>query len=368
MDVIAFYLPQFHEIPENNEWWGEGFTEWTSVKSAKSLWIGHKQPKIPFQNKYYDLLDKNVMMWQSRIARKAGISGFCFYHYWFKGKKLLEKPVENYFNWKDISQKYCLSWANESWVRTWSNVEGNDWNEVIDNEMEKSGPKMLMKQDYGVQKDWEEHFYYLLPFFKDKRYIYMDDKPVFLLYKADKIPCLNAMLKCWDMLAKENGLRGIYIITTNSLHGRNKYINASVMYEPSYTFQNDMPVRYQYRDMLIAHLKKYNMQIAKKYSYDVIWRRILKRDIDDKMGVVYQGAFVNYDDTPRRGHNGAAFWGMSPHKFGRYYKKLKEKTLKRHLKNKLLFITAWNEWAEGAYLEPDNAYGYGCLKELEKNK
>lgn len=131
MRTIAFYLPQFHEIPENNEWWGKGYTEWTSVRNAKTVSRFHKQPRVPLGENYYNLLDKDTMRWQSEISMKAGLYGFCFYHYWFNGKQLLEKPVNNYLKWTDIRQRFCMSWANESWIRTWSNVhvDGVVWND-----------------------------------------------------------------------------------------------------------------------------------------------------------------------------------------------------------------------------------------------
>lgn len=364
MNIIAFYLPQFHEIPENNEWWGNGFTEWTSVKAASPLFTGHKQPKEPYKGRYYNLLDKDVMKWQSDISQKAGIYGFCFYHYWFKGKKLLEKPVENYLKWTDISQRYCLSWANESWIRTWSNVEGNDWNEVIDKKRPAMGPTVLMKQDYGNESDWAEHFYYLLSYFNDPRYIRFRNKPVFLIYKPDKIPCLHAMLKCWNRLAKENGLEGIYVIATNDLNCKSGYVDAAVMYEPAYTLGYDMPVYYKKRNAVFNRLKQHNIMIPKRYSYDCIWNRIIERKTENKKRVIYQGGFVNFDDTPRRGKNGTLFCGVSPEKFKKYLKRLLIKNQKAG--KEFVFLTAWNEWAEGAYLEPDQKNGYAFLKAIRQ--
>ncbi len=366
MKIIAFYLPQFHEIPENDEWWGKGFTEWTSVRVAKSLFGGHRQPREPYKDRYYDLLDKDVMKWQADIAQKAGIGGFCFYHYWFKGKKLLEKPVENYLKWKDITQRYCLSWANESWIRTWSNMEGNDWNEVIDKSRPAAGPQVLMKQDYGNEKDWAEHFYYLLPYFQDPRYIYANNKPIFLIYKPNKIPCLHAMLKCWNQLAKENGLEGIYIIATNDLNSKSTYVDAAVMYEPAYTFGLDMPVYYKQRNVILEWLKAHNVAIVKKYAYDRIWNKIISREIADKKKTVYQGGFVDYDDTPRRGKNGTLFKGGTPQKFEGYMRKLLTKS--ERAGKEFVFLTAWNEWAEGSYMEPDKANGYAYLKALRHVK
>ena len=147
--VIAYYLPQFHEIPENNEWWGKGFTEWNNVKAAKPLYNGHYQPRIPFEKKYYDLSDIENMYWQADIARQHGLYGFCFYHYWFSDKPLLEKPIINYLNHKDIDFPYCISWANESWTNGWA----------------KPDSSIIMEQKYGREEEWKKHFGFLLPFF-----------------------------------------------------------------------------------------------------------------------------------------------------------------------------------------------------------
>ncbi|RRQ78488.1 glycoside hydrolase family 99-like domain-containing protein, partial [Enterococcus faecium] len=193
MRVIAFYLPQFHEIPENNEWWGEGFTEWTNVKTARPLYSGHYQPREPINDNYYDLLNDDVKEWQVSIAKKNGIYGFCFYHYWFDGKMLLEKPVEQFLKNKNLDINFCLSWANEPWTKAW--VSKND--------------SILIEQNYGNEENWEKHFDYLLPFFKDSRYICNDGKPLFVIYRPEQIGCLNEMLDYWQILAKKNGLAGI---------------------------------------------------------------------------------------------------------------------------------------------------------------
>lgn len=150
MKIIAFYLPQFHQIPENDEWWGEGFTEWTNVRKAYPLFRGHDQPRVPLSDNYYDLNDVNVLRQQASLASENGVDGFCFYHYWFGGKLLLEKPLIKFLENSDIKISYCISWANEPWARTW---DGND-------------KQVLMPQPYGGKEDWEAHFYFLLNFFQ----------------------------------------------------------------------------------------------------------------------------------------------------------------------------------------------------------
>ena len=169
MKIIAFYLPQFHNIPENDEWWGNGFTEWTNVKKAKPIFEGHQQPKVPLNNNYYNLLDDNVKVWQADLAKKYGVYGFCYYHYWFNGKMLLEKPMEQMLENKEVDIPFCISWANEPWTKAWVGDE----------------KKMLIAQEYGQEEEWKEHFMYLLPFFKDERYIKKDGKPFFIFYRPD---------------------------------------------------------------------------------------------------------------------------------------------------------------------------------------
>ena len=193
MKVIAFYLPQFHEIPENNEWWGEGFTEWVNVKKAQKLFDGHNQPRIPLNNNYYNLLDNNVKKWQVELANKYGVYGFCFYHYWFNGKLLLEKPVEQFLKDKSLNIHYCICWANEHWTNAWAGKQA----------------KVLIEQKYGTEKEWKEHFEYLLPYFKDERYIKEDNKPLLIIYRPELIDCLKDMLEFWDKEAKKNGFAGL---------------------------------------------------------------------------------------------------------------------------------------------------------------
>lgn len=367
MRTIAFYLPQFHEIPENNEWWGQGYTEWTSVKKAKTVSRFHEQPHVPFENNYYDLLDKETMRWQSEISMKAGLYGFCFYHYWFHGKQLLEKPVDHYLRWTDLKQRFCLSWANESWIRTWSNVsiDGNVWNdnENRDDAPQKKRPCYLVKQDYGDKEDWKKHFEYLLPFFKDDRYIYVDGMPVFIIYKPMQIRCLTPMLSYWRALAKESGLKGIYVIGTNIKDGSCRGVDASLMYEPSYTLNYHKPFYYRYRDEWIAHKKERDDTYRKcrVYDYPIFMRKILRRKPGSPMKC-YRGLFTGYDDTPRRGKNGMLFRGASPCRFLKTLMKMD----KQVAEDDFVFLTAWNEWGEGAYLEPDTKWRYGYLNALRK--
>ena len=193
--IIVRYLPQFHRTKENDEWWGEGFTEWTTVRKGKSLYNGHLQPREPLNGNYYNLLDKNTMKWQADLARKYGIDGFAFYHYWFKdGKQILERPAENLLKWKDIDMPFCFCWANETWSRTWSNLmNGNVWAGEFEQKSECNDNGILLDQKYGLSGAWIDHIKYLIPFFQDKRYIKHNGKPVFMIYHPEEMHCLPDM-------------------------------------------------------------------------------------------------------------------------------------------------------------------------------
>lgn len=172
MKILALYLPQFHRVPENDEWWGEGFTEWTTVRNALPLFPEHEQPHIPKDNYYYDLLDKSTFQKQAEQIKNSGMDGICIYHYWFKnGRQILEKPAEKLLQWKDIQLPYCFSWAHEPWARTWGNFgDQNKWTSIYD-KGKNSDRELLLEQKYGNAVDWKRHFEYLLPFFSDNRYI-----------------------------------------------------------------------------------------------------------------------------------------------------------------------------------------------------
>lgn len=358
MKTIAMYLPQYHRIPENDEWWGEGFTEWTAVKNAKPLFEGHNQPKEPMNDFYYNLLDKSTMEWQAKLASEYNIFGFCFYHYWFKdGRKILEKPAENLLEWKDINTHFCFCWANESWARTWSNIPSkNTWAHKFEDETgrDENDNGVLLEQKYGREKEWKEHFDYLLPFFKDERYIRSNGKPVFIIYKPAQILCLEDMLIKWNEWAQEAGLEGIYIIASNSDRERWENVNAYLLHEP----QNSINM---FGKKLLEDVNT-NIGWNQKFSYDKTWKTILnsKQDPEEK---TYVGGFINYDDTPRHSKKGSCFADVTIEKFRVYFEKLVIKNI--HLKNQFIFMNAWNEWGEGMYLEPDRENGFSYLETIK---
>lgn len=374
MKIIAFYLPQFHDIPENDEWWGKGFTEWVNVKKAKPLFEGHQQPRIPLNENYYNLLDDDVKIWQTKVAKQYGIYGFCYYHYWFNGRLVLEKPMEQMLRNKAVDIPFCICWANEPWTKAWVGKK-----------------EVILPQYYGGKKEWKEHFNYLLPFFKDERYILDNGKPLMVIYRAEVIPELNQMLDFWNEEAKQNGLKGLtyayqditFDLITDKDDSRFAY---DIEFQPSYAW-NDMNSSSKLKgskfwSFLRSQKRKFNTLFENKFgfdldrytskdkqtndevaqvSYDKTWDAILTHEPGSNKNV--PGAFVGWDNTPRKGVNGRVFVGDTPEKFKMYLSK-QIRRAKDVYKKDMMFMYAWNEWAEGGYLEPDERTGYKNLEAI----
>ena len=350
--VLAFYLPQFHTIPENDEWWGEGFTEWTNVKKAKPLYRNHYQPRVPLNNNYYDLSNPHVMVKQMRLAKRAGVDGFCFYHYWFGGKKLLEKPLEQLLDNQKATLPFCLCWANEPWTRTWDGKEG--------------AKEILMPQNYGDENEWREHFAYLLQFFKDERYIKLNNKPVFVIYSIPHIKKMAQRLKVWNKLAVDAGFDGIYTIGVNRGKIYDQAVDAVVDFEPFATLGTSLFTQ-RMRTVRNNFWKK--IPIIRKYFLPIVKYSDLAKIMCEKEVRVrkkyYLGMFVGWDNTARRGCDALYIIGDStPAKFKYFFEKQYIKSIKNECD--FLFINAWNEWAEGTYLEPDQRFGYGYLDAIKQ--
>lgn len=346
MKTICMYLPQFHRVPENDLWWGEGFTEWTAVKAATPLYDNHYQPKAPLNDFYYNLLDKEVMMWQADLMHKYGIYGQCFYHYYFKnGKKILEKPAENLLKWKDIDMPFCFDWANSSWARSWSNIiKGNTWANKFEKVTECDSSAVLLDQKYGREEEWKAHFEYVLPFFRDERYIKYQNKPVFLIHYPRIMPCIQLFIDYWRELAVLYGFDGIYFIGVNCSNTK-QGLDAVLWLAPHYFWQTN------------------HENGIRTFDYKTLWNNILNSAPLPEVKTYY-GGMANYDDTPRRGENGIILQNFSIECFENGMKKLYQKSMK--LENEFIFINAWNEWGEGMYLEPDQKYGYQYLESVKK--
>lgn len=352
--VMAFYLPQYHETEYNNKWWGEGFTDWTSVKNASALYRGHRQPREPLGGRYYDLSDPEAetIRWQANIARKYGVDGFVIYHYWFVGKKYLNRPAEILLEHKDIDIEYSFSWDSGTWIRNWY--------------INKNEKEVLVQQDYGDEAMWSQHFYDLLPFFKDSRYIKIDNKPVFHIYKANIIPCLEPMKKLWDELSKKEGYDGIHLIVGDNDNRKklSEVVDGFYNYQPVYSYHKgskkiQVLIHYWIAQFKNIINKVFNTKLlVDKRDAKMMYRLIAQQDKYD-VGKTYYGIMPDYDDTPRRNYKGVVLTKNKSHYFADTLKILLEKSICRQ--NEFLYITAWNEWSESAYLEPDEDIGYEYL-------
>lgn len=351
--VIAIYLPQFHEIKENNEWWGKGYTEWTNVKTARSLFKEHYQPRIPLNHDYYDLSDVKNQIKQAEIAQKYGIYGFCYYHYWFEGHMIMEKPAEQILLTKEITLPFCFSWANHTWY----------------NSPSRKSRHLLIEQTYGNESDWTDHFNYLKSFFRDERYIKVKGKPLMIIYDATNIGCWPEMKKLWDSLAKKEGWDGLYYVNTLK-HDIDEYyskyygFDAQFEYQPTYALAKSKRWDYAKFYNLKRILCKDFLDMPCECSYSRIWNRVLNKQ--PKNGILtYLGAYNDWDTTARWKTKGIVHKGSSPDVFQSFFKKLVNKS-DLIADSDFIFITAWNEWSEGAYLEADEKWKYGYLEAIKE--
>ena len=347
--VMAVYLPQFHETQDNSAWWGEGFTDWDAVRQAEVCFEGHAVPWVPLENNYYDLSKIESLQWQADIAKKYGVDCFSFYHYYFKdGKMELEKPAELLLAHPEIDISFCFNWASVSWVRTWSKISGNTWSEKFEVENENNYSGILVEQDYGDRTNWEQHFNYLLPFFKDSRYYCIDEKPVFIFYHPMDITCIKEMIDTWNDLAIKEGLKGIYSIGVN-VNATYYNLDASLLLEPKHNEEDKVIVKNGVRC----------------FDYQDTWDEIISREGYSGVHTFYSGV-SGYDDTPRRGKCGECLIHNTPKIFEDNLRKLMIKSAA--CGNEFLLINAWNEWGEGMYLEPDEQNGFAYLEAIQHIK
>lgn len=355
---IALYLPQFHEIPENNEWWGKGFTEWTNVKKAKPVFSGHYQPHVPLNDNYYDLTDIKNMRKQADLAKAYGIYGFCFYHYWFNGQLLLEKPIEQWLA-SNIDFNYCLSWANENWTRRWDGMD----------------KEILMQQIYS-EKDEYDHINYLIQFFKDPRYIKVGDKPVLLMYRTELHPNITEATEIWRSEAKKSGFEDLYLIRMeNFVRHVDPVISgfdAGMEFAPDGTCQGIKVLKkniLRYRVKKVLHftrLKKSGYFSNYIYDYQDLKKNMETRETPDY--TYFRCACPSWDNSARRSKEAQIYINSSPAVFGDWVKNLCHFTRKELDPDKqFLFINAWNEWGEGCHIEPDKKYGYSFLEAVRDN-
>lgn len=337
--LICFYLPQFHAIEENNLWWGEGFTEWTNVRPAKPQFQGHYQPHIPGELGYYDLSDGSVQQRQVELAQIYGVGGFCFYFYWFGGKRLLETPVESYLTNKGLTLPFCLCWANENWSRRWDGLDQN----------------VLIAQQHSPEDDLN-FISYVSKYLSDERYIKIGGMPLLIVYRPSLLPSPRKTAQRWRSWCKANGIGDIYIAYTQSFESVDpaEYgFDAAIEFPPN----NSAPP-------LITDTVKPIHSSFNTTVYD--WDALAKRSENYKSSPykLFRSVCPSWDNTPRRKNNSTVFLNSSPAKYQRWLENAINHTIKTvpSSSDRLVFINAWNEWAEGAHLEPDARYGYAWLQ------
>lgn len=346
--LIAFYLPQFHPIPENDNWWGKGFTEWTNMAKARRLFPGHDQPRVPADLGFYDLRLPESRESQAELAAAHGIGGFCYWHYWFAGKRLLEAPFQEVLRSGKPALPFCLGWANETWSGVW---HGNP-------------NRILMEQTYPGPQDEERHFHAVSEAFFDDRYLTVEGKPIFYIYKPQQIPHPQRFVEHWQNLALKAGLKGIYFIgedvylDENPWNPKRSGFDAVVPNNPgvailrlskkntpkylSFRIMNRFlgyPNLYEYRDFIAAN----HVEAAGDYDF-------------------YPCVLPNWDNTPRSGSKGTVLINATPELFRQHLRRAIDQVISRPKDKRIIFLKSWNEWAEGNSLEPDLTSGRALLE------
>lgn len=373
--VIAYYLPQFHPIPENDEAWGPGFTEWTNVAKAKPLFKGHYQPRIPADLGFYDLRLPEVREQQAQMAREIGIEGFCYYHYWMgNSKQLLQRPFEEVLHSGKPDFPFCLCWANHEWTtKTWQNG-GKE--------------KMIAPMIYSGDEDYTAHFNYVLPAFKDKRYITVDGKPVFSIYDPYHFKEVDHFMALWRKLAQENGLPGIHFtaMISNTTTVRRREDGSLERVVPN--LQSSQKV---YQDILslgfdsITSYGKSRGEMLALGKYRRIITRFLHNHLpflpvmsynypktvanffspEDSWENVFPTVIPQWDRTPRVGSMDGIYVNATPENFRKHLEKAISIVSNKQPEHRLIFLKSWNEWAEGNYVEPDEKFGHQYLEAIK---
>ena len=337
--LIAFYLPQFHAIKENNKWWGDGFTEWTNVEPAQPLYEGHYQPHVPSDLGYYNLEDVNVQRQQVELAKRYGLGGFCFYFYWFGGKRLLETPVENYLNTADLDLPFCLCWANENWSRRWDGLDSH----------------ILIGQEHSEDDDLA-FIAYVAKYMRDKRYIRINGKPVLLVYRPGLLPDALSTAQRWRTWCRDNGIGEIFLAYTQSFDIVDPAIygfDAAVEFPPNATQPPNVSEKVKLLDDEFAgQVHDWTIYLDRSAQYAKPPYKL------------FRGVCPSWDNTARRKKRSTSFINSSPRGYQEWLYNAIRNTVEGHEQadERLVFINAWNEWAEGAHLEPDQRYGYGYLE------
>jgi lipopolysaccharide biosynthesis protein len=340
--LVAYYLPQFHVIPENSLWWGRGFTEWTNVARAVPQFLGHYQPRLPGELGFYDLTTPGVMSQQVALAKAYGVTAFCFHYYWFSGKRLLERPLDMFLADRSLDINFCLCWANENWTRRWDGEEG----------------AVLMAQSHSPEDDIAV-FHDLARYMEDPRCLRVDGKPMILLYRPGIIPNVRDMIERWRSEALRLGWPGLYIVATNAFdfsEAEKFGFDALVEFPPHQT-----PKRYIEKRLWLLNRNHCGEICDYRTVVDEAVRRLSEAPNNSRP--TFPGVMPSWDNEARRPGGGRMFHNSTPALYGKWLKAAIDHTCD-HLSTtqRFVFINAWNEWAEGAYLEPDQYYGRAYLQ------
>jgi lipopolysaccharide biosynthesis protein len=355
--LIAFYLPQFHPIAENDQWWGRGFTEWTNVAKARPLFPGHYQPHLPGDLGFYDLRVPEVRETQADLARNHGIEAFCYWHYWFHGKRLLERPFEEVLKSGRPKFPFCLAWVNESWSRRWLGEDKD----------------ILQKQTYSFEDD-KTHAKWLAEAFSDSRYLRVNGRPMLIIYRPHDLPDSARTTEIFRQECVKLGVAEPYLLAINGFRPETDYtklgFDGTINTEPQFSGlpgifdkhgQNDETWR------LSRFMRNLKMGIRhgrlRVYDYSDS-RRVMTAQ--KRPFPVYAGIFVGWDNTPRRGQDAIVLVNSTPEAFELGLREIIRDTSHKPFEDRLVFIAAWNEWAEGNHLEPDQRYGLGHLEAVKR--
>ena len=341
---IAFYLPQFHPIPENDEWWGKGFTEWTNVARARPLFRGHYQPHIPADLGFYDLRVPETRAAQAELARQYGIEGFCYWHYWLGGgKHLLERPFEEVLKSGEPDFPFCLAWANHSWKGIWFGA-----------------PKTtLIEQTYPGLDDHRAHFSFLLRAFSDHRYLTVDDKPLFYIYRPHEIPEVKRVTDLWRELAYRAGLKGLHLVGESLPPDRVEEFGFDAASYSHHRHIGFVLPKNKHMKRLVQFCRRL-FRRPSVYTYQQAMEFFLRPG--QSAPNEYPSIVPNWDSTPRLGWAGVVLHNATPELFRVHVREALQKVAHKPFERRIIFIKSWNEWAEGNHLEPDLKYGRAHLK------
>ncbi|WP_026727815.1 glycosyltransferase WbsX family protein [Flavobacterium denitrificans] len=350
--LIAFHLPQFHPIPENDLWWGKGFTEWTNVTKAMPLFSGHYQPQLPTDLGFYDLRLPEARKAQADLAKSYGIEGFCYYHYWFNGKRLLDQPIDGMLKQNDLKMPFMLCWANENWTRRWDGKEED----------------VLMQQDYNFEDD-KAHMRWLCEHvFSDSRYIKVGNKPVFVLYRHDLLPDIKTTVALWRKVAiEEFGFEDLYLCFTDSfgdvIDPKEIDFDAVIEFSPLAVIKNKLKIKQ--KKAVFDFFKKKQKSVSVDFrDFELGVKKCIDKKIPDYK--YFRSVTPSWDNTPRKKEKGVVAVGSNPDLYYKWLSHIIANFKPYSIDENFIFINAMNEWAEGNHLEPCTKYGTAYLEATKK--